>query len=625
MKFILILMFLFSWVNAFALNETDRQESVIPNLYGNNAGFENGIKDITASSAVKNWSTTKHLGNKGASCTTDTTNDYCETKLVCNGDAAANLEWGFWYKTTSTTLKAEILDSSNNVVRIYTSGTSSVIPANTGFTEMKLDYVAAASTCYKLRFTQTTATASTIYWDTMHVSKNLNVGTVAQSEFVGSVEFGTNCQFDRSSTSLGTLGTDATCTATAVGNVATVAGISPAVKILYPKRGKYQIVATGPFVENINSDNASFAIYDGTNYGIENWIGPNGSTRFMFGSVHGGFLYATPPSNLQFTIAGRNENPSGSITMNDGRSPSRIEVYYFPDSTMSAVVADNANQFASTSWLFSSQSSSVQSTSFTALNMTSGDSLRTNYGKAVNQATANDIALKINNLNPGTYLVMFTGIMNAFYQAGGGGYCNWAIDDGTTTYFSAQNYASANHTVTELSTIAKIFKYDAVSSPTFTVKAQGSSATNIFCELTKYNGSSWNATLTVIPLSQPIGMPQITNLVTPNYNGQVSLAAANIGQSGNYSAVCSSSPCGVFNNFGVSGVTRSGTGSYTASFSSGTFSQAPVCTCVGKSDAGSDRICIIQGQSSSSVLIGVYNDAGTAVDGNPSLICTGIK
>lgn len=139
------------------------------------------------------------------------------------------------------------------------------------------------------------------------------------------------------------------------------------------------------------------------------------------------------------------------------------------------------------------------------------------------------------------------------------------------------------------------------------------------------DGSSKAIQWTIKKVFPTMPMPQIVNSVGTNHPGVVSIAAANIGQSGNYAAVCSSSPCGIFNSFGISGVTRSGTGAYPVAFSSGVFSQAPVCQCTGKSDAGADRICIVQSQSSTGVLIGLYNDAGTAVDGNPSITCTGIK
>jgi hypothetical protein len=616
MRFFLVIVFLLSWMNAFALTETDRQEAVFPNLYGNNAGFENGVKDITVSSAVKNWSSTKHLGNKGASCT----NDYCETKTVCNGDAAANLEWGFYYRTTSSTLKAEILDAANNVVRRYSVGTTEVIPSNTGFNEMILEWAASASTCYKLRFTQTTATASTIYWDTMHVSKNTAVGTVAQAEWVGKVNFDTSCEFAGGNTSFNS-NNDGSCGITTTGNISSIAGYF-GFTLPQNKNGRYIAIISGGYGLR-STDNSGVSSYrfsdavSGGNIASEEYtfLASNGfntnnglGSSLSFNKTTSGNYY------LQFKTSGSGVNVTGPMCNFSG---CEINVYRFPSASEQVVRAESSS--AAWSGYFTAAGQwSTTSTSYADMTAIGTQTLtereNKNFG-TVSIAATNQPGITFTPPVTGLYYVCMTPqIQNT---TGNNAYVR--LFDGTTE-LHASNALYVAATVVAGQTLCAFKNVTSLSPVTLKIQMKTGSGTVYIAN----NGNPLE--ISIFALTQQVPMPQIINSVSTKYNGQLTINALEFG--GNTSTnECTSDPCTIYNSTGTwaSSVNLGATGQYTVNFVAGTFSSAPVCLVSGSRNV--TRYPNVNAPTTTSALsISVKrSDDNSAVNDRVNVICIGPK
>lgn len=94
-------------------------------------------------------------------------------------------------------------------------------------------------------------------------------------------------------------------------------------------------------------------------------------------------------------------------------------------------------------------------------------------------------------------------------------------------------------------------------------------------------------------------------------------------------SACGSSPCTIYSspNSYVSSVTRTGTGSYTINFPSGTFSGTPICTCSGDGTINSVDICLPKyGASSATAVSIITSNSGTGnVDSGVFIQCSNPK
>lgn len=613
-RIFLLILFMLTYVSVFAGSATDRQEQSIYNFYGPNAGFENGIKDCTVSSAIKNWSTTEHLGTKSLKCTFDTAADYCELKLVTNPGAALNAQYAFYYKTTSSTVKAQVVDGSGNVVREINP-----LPANTGFTESVLDFVAAASTSYKLRFTETSG-ASIIYVDTVSMTKNLNVGTVAQAEFVGSITFGADCAFTATGTSYTDFGADSSCTTTTVGDVSAITGILPGVNILNPKSGTYSIVAYGNVGTGNTTNRTFFRFFDGTNSFGDNQYQNTTAAYGVYSAINGSFEYTTAPSSLSIKIQSKILT-SGSSYLGDSQGL-KIDVYRNPSSSNKVVRAESANQFAGVTITDSPSGSSPVCGNGSYATCTDTDltsAYKTHHGNAVITTTAGDAGFKMPSLEPGSYLVLASG-----GPMRSGCYADWRITDGTTN--------GPNHTVYYGSTDITIpmimaeFEYSSIQTNIeFKVQAKGVSCAPYIDTYQGAGAGVKHFTMVLIPLSPQVSTPLIINSVGTTYKGQTKLESAII-SGATLASGCTSSPCTLYSNTGgISSVSRNSAGSYSVNFKSGTFSQPPTCTCSGR---GLTYITTCRVQPATKDLVyALTNKVSDSADTDEivSIICHGTK
>ena len=94
---------------------------------------------------------------------------------------------------------------------------------------------------------------------------------------------------------------------------------------------------------------------------------------------------------------------------------------------------------------------------------------------------------------------------------------------------------------------------------------------------------------------------------------------------GSEASNCTSSPCTLYRNTsGIASVTRTGSGSYTINFNSGTWSSAPICNCNATANGGGGYECISGTWPSTTSWSFVIHTTGAAnTDGAAQIICTG--
>lgn len=407
MKYLLIILtFLFSFV-AIAALETDRQEQAVYNFYGANSGFENNLKDVTVSSATKTWDgSVKHTGNKSLKCNFDAIGDYCELKLVNNPASAMNMEYGFYYKTPSATIKAEIIDSAGNIVRVI-----SPLPSNTAFSESILDFVAAASTTYKIRWTELATATESINIDTVHMSKNMNIGSVNLA----------NKTYD-----LKTVCSGATCISGATANTATA--------IPYKDRDGNWRAVLNIDVQVGSASGGSFSVsgitfktYD--SLAIGNTSTSQSSYYAMAQNATSNIIWGFAGAVTQFSVAG-DVSLTGKPT-------------WATDTVSEQVVrAESANQSGSVSWSAGYHYVGITNAAYEKASTATFASDRTYRGSASAPANSNDLAFKVNNLNPGSYKIIFTADN---FTSGTGANCIYSIYDGTNYIGTANGYIGTGY------------------------------------------------------------------------------------------------------------------------------------------------------------------------------------
>lgn len=116
-----------------------------------------------------------------------------------------------------------------------------------------------------------------------------------------------------------------------------------------------------------------------------------------------------------------------------------------------------------------------------------------------------------------------------------------------------------------------------------------------------------------MPVVQPVFIGQVTQ---PSTTGNLKMAAAKV------TSVCSSSPCTLVSNYGISSVTRTTTGRYSANFEASYFSSAPNCWAHLNSGTTAQTGSIAAATTSAWTFV-TSNSSGTDTDGSFDLTCIG--
>jgi hypothetical protein len=617
---------LFLTLDLFAqFNEPLKSNLHVVNEWSNGGGEYGKVNWVnwseTGSGTLSTDTSTKLRGKASIKFVSAGSGDYVSSSGV-SCKQGPNCLVRFWYKTTGTSWTAYIYDGSSNLVQTLT------LPANTDFTKAELSFVASSSTTlYSLRITDGSAGADTLYLDEGYLGMNDNVGSVAQSEFVGSVTFtNSSCQW----TVLGggtytNFGTASGCTYNTTGNVSAVLGSGnpyPAVTINSPKKGNYYFVFVGYAQATIYG--AYYRFSDGTNNSEVNFL-YSGSDPGSRPQLVGNINYTTTPSSpLTVHIQARGNTANQALYANTNDAPARISVYYFPSQSEQVVRAENANGFGYAKWYNVTNCVFTESSgSYTTLTDADCNAATESFGVT----SGNDnLEITKSNLKADTYYKITAS--GAFYNqyATSAGRCDYRIYDGTNEIITSFQTVDSGVDSSVMPALVGYVKYSSPqASKTFSVQAKksiGGGSCN--CDASSSTGP-YSCMLSIEEVYPTQAMPQIINSVGTTYNGQTILNSAKISDGGN--SKCSSSPCGVIQETGnwIDTTTRSGTGSYTINLVSGVFPTIPSCTTTSLYYGTSVAQCLVTSASTSSLGISCLNSAGSGVDEGFNIICHATK
>lgn len=558
-------------------------ENVSPN--GGVESGKNGFSANGGTSAIAIETTNKLSGKAAIKFTSSEATDYLATSAYAVKHGP-NAMMSFYYKSTSAAFVAEVMEGSNVVATL-------ALPANTAFQLAELSFVATnATTTYHLHV-RGGAAADIIYVDDLYQGKNLNIGSVNLADK----------QYDISSYVTG------------------FNTIDRAVAVVRKTRtGAYRL--EGNIGGSFSSPASSF------NIGITGVIFNSAKRQSILVSDSGGNVYST------WAVAGAGENLfriNMSTTISNPILSFDVELDSKPtwatDYAAEQVVrAEVANQYGASRWKTATNSNTVTDGTLTNMNISGGDSARTNYGAAVNQATAGDIAIKIPSLAPGTYEVDINATMvttNANAQNG----CEFYITDGTTTRMINTVFSEyASNTRGSASYGKAIFSYSTIGDRTFTLQAAHTWQSGGCAVISNYFIGLNDTMMTVKPVMPQVAMPQIVNSVGTAYQGQTSLNSLSVGGA-SVTTACTTSPCTVYNSTGswYTSVTRNQTGDYTVNFAPGVFSARPNCVCSTYAQLGAIK-CLPRTVTSTYMQYQTVDDPGGArTDDISSVICHGIK
>ena len=247
-----------------------------------------------------------------------------------------------------------------------------------------------------------------------------------------------------------------------------------------------------------------------------------------------------------------------------------------------------------------------------------GSAYNVYYGKAIAASTANDMAMQVTNLPPGSYLLELDG--NFWTNPNGTtspGACNYKLTDGTTSQiFDVRSPKSAESTANMIPHMGVVVNYSSFQSlvqfKAFVQKANGAS-----CEI--YNPGGRGASMTLIPLSQSLPMPMLMNNVATPASGGIYITSASIANpTGTNSATITRQ-----DDSWISSVTNPLAGYVRINVASGIFPSTPNCVCTARYETNATS-CDIRTQTTA--LIDVYTFAGTTLaDDDFSVICTSAK
>lgn len=469
------------------------------------------------------------------------------------------------------------------------------VPAGTFAQDVGVQFVAAASTTYRIRL-EAQGDESVAYIDDCYLGESKNTGTdFVQNQFVGSAYIaGTaSCSFNRTNTAFGAFSTTAACPGPTVevnagpGVIQTTDTDLPRFTVNDLPSGTYEVGIYATFRSDTNSARADLTISDGTSLsGRAQGSAATGGNDLSPGTVIGVFTY-TSTGNRTFELQGL--STSGTITVfNDPAYQTRFWIKRFPLTSQTLLNADNTNY----GW-------TAYTPTFTGFGTVSGVSC---YHKR------NGEQLQVRcTFTPGTTTatearVSFPGSLVAASTIPTLEYAGAAVIRVTTNGFSS------------------VLREPSVSYFTF---GRDDGSSNAFA---KFNGSTWvvsgNAVsfLAEVPIngwSENQNAPQFIGSVISNSLGVERLERAHITNGGS---------CAIASQSGswIASVAHPATGRCTLTLTSGMFSSGPTCTMVPITTSGvSHRIRAAN--TTSTIEANTTDIAGAGLDVDFYIMCIGPK
>lgn len=609
-----------------------------PNYVLNSSAFKNTANVTAANSATVARNTTTPLTSISDFDITlpNNTNGSVTWTLgtLDRSLASQNCELSFDYTASSigSAVVAEVLQGSDIVVR------SGVLPVASTVRKVVLNVPCgdlSSSTTIRIANTTGNSGTSAIKVANVEYGKARNIGSVAQPTILARAYFAktASCAWPTTSSTMGDLSATSACPAPTVEfssvPVSTADDNLPQITLSNIPAGRVVVVMTGSQFISGAGIRTGFAVSDGTT--ISGEIGmimsASNSDNPSF-TVTAAFDYPTAQSSRTFKAQARTESGTVNINNQNGANagPLTFTVYHFPSASQQLYTPDLANPYSLIRYggtpTFSTSSISdvtVSDSSFTTRTLVNG---------AAAPSTTNDFGIR-RTLPAGLYKVIAKSNMstfnNGFTTAGHG--CIWSISDGTTSYTTADSARLAgDYPATH--TVEGVFSYADLAERNFVLRVRATDASTI-CAVNA-NGTDAvtadTAQFEIVPITQSIPTPVLVGSVTSQTSGQERIERAIIsGSTSDSTTAPSAGNIFVFSQSGswISSVSRSVAGLYTVNFSSGIFSAAPSCSVTPVSTSTYRYGTLGSPISSSSIVVGVGSDTGTAVDQAFHLICMG--
>ncbi|MBR9701031.1 hypothetical protein GOV11_04155 [Candidatus Woesearchaeota archaeon] len=621
-----------------------------------NPDFEAGIAQWTSSGGTFAQETNASdvlFGNASAAWTpSGAQNLISDAVTIPNGLRGQNCLASMTYKGGAADYKMQAYDGTNIIseVDLVVSSVSK---------KVSLSFICPSSGTVALRLI-TTGAAAIIRIDDARIGDNTEIGTVAQAEFVGSIQYNgiVSCEWLSTSASYANFSVDSDCSSTTVvGDVSAPATVVPGARILTGLgSGHYKVVVSGFFrTTNSGSGNAQcgWRLTDGTNNTNGNMTRQNASTGEQgLSTIVGYFDYDTGQGDTTIQVQAIRTSGIGScgITNETASQDMKMSIYKYPNAVSQALSIDeapfhiDANISGQTADLGTANVATYTGLTAAALtlvkNSGSADVEIACSGTEESSGTTctADESVGISFVAPraGKYqaCAQFTHIIRLPTTAGDAGIeAAFEIVEtpNAAQTISAEGNGRVRHEYRENSTGSNNKSAPFNVCGYFDFASSGKKTLRLFYEQTVFttalfstleiegNGSGQADIHWIVkPLTGDYPMPVIVDsVVTPGTGGVSSVVSALIN--------CDATPT-ITRQEGdwVASVAQNATGDCSLTVKSGVFSAAPSCTVSGGA-AG-----IISGVatgtiSSTNVQILSETDAGAAVDADMFVICHGPK
>ena len=494
---------------AGAQNPTILQGSYISNVFGNsnfvlNPNAQTNVANVTTVTATVARSTTTPLvATSEFTVAIGTANGTATwaTRTFDAGMKGQNCEARFSYRGFAATSKVHVKQGANTVASLNLTPATDPRIASINFPCGDL----SAATTFQV--TDTAILAGTNEIGGIYVGLATNMANVAQAEFVGSLTVtGCSTQYmtpvSTSSFSTAWSGTSPTgCIYTATGNLeAPTNTAKPGFKLKYDRAGTYFVHVEGTVGLGINTGAGSaghLRIQNGSINSGESYFGDSTATTSLYtGGFKATLNYTTTGDPLFYFAAKTGTNVFNVYGITS--LPLSISVYRFPSSSELVVTPERQNTFAAASWE-SGQSFSRSTTAEITISDGVFATNRTAYGKAQFTGTANDVAITVPQMPPGTYKIELTGrrlfVQNSTASTRDIG-CYFYLKDGTNTAQAESAQYGIQFAIDGTSTATQIVRYTSVADRTFTASLASTYATATTCGVIQPK-------IIITPLDQP--------------------------------------------------------------------------------------------------------------------------
>jgi hypothetical protein len=608
-------------LHAMAAETVERQEITSVNLLAKkNAGFENGRAGWVLSAGGLSVATTGSnllfgVGSAVVNASAASQTFSSASVAIPNGLKGANGAASCFFKTAASDYKIQVTDGTNVL-------SERVIPLLSIPSKIALTFIFPSSGNVRLRVISA-SDAADLAVDNCFLGENSLI-SIGQADLVANVYFPqtANCSWSRTNTALGAFTADSDCPApvvesSSVGTWLTTDADLPRWTVQNLPPGKYVAVITGgQVVAGSAFQGLNFAVSDGTSI-----KGRASGTSANSGSVGGGFtsqsefVYTSSQTSKTFELFGSAASGDVILELGGGHDELRMMLYRYPLQSEQAVRADTAAGV----WSGTLAGSAVWDTTSTTFvdgtnagSFTLTERLNTMFGTVV-QATSPRAGVTFTPSSIGDYSVCMTSSAATSTAAQASIYQLW---DGTNELALEYNN-EANAAPMSLCGIYRAVSV-APASIWIRLKSAGGGATATL------GPSGAQVGIVIKKITQSIPAPILVGGVVTPSAGVTNVIYARVSDgTGNQ---CTTGTCVIDQQSGgIASVVHSATGDYAVTFSAGTFSNVPSCTCSG-SDAV-NKVCSPQLQSSTGIGNLYFTNAATAaqIDAAFNLTCVGAK